>query len=207
MKDHMALYFSVIIDDEINNFKSFLCSIQKEVNQKNKKLNEEWIKSSKTVEKKYHEDYQDDIICEYIELNSFEQLLFKSFIISCYSFMENYLSFLISEACNKTGKLFSNVQDAKKILGVELIEKDTYDNLQNINKIRNCLVHANGDISKTKFYKFFKDFSKINDNLISVSDNNIIKIKFEFLEFIMKINYKILKEINKNIKLLVKISD
>jgi len=200
MRDFIGLYFSVIIDDEINNFQSFLSSIKKEVNQESEKLNKEWLKSSKTVEKKYLEDYQDNIICEYDKLNSFEQLLFKSFVICCYSFMENYLSLLI-----KDGNLFSNIEYIKKTLDIEFIGKDTYDNLQKINKIRNCLVHKNGNISEYKFEKVIKDFSKINNNLISVSDN-IINIKFEFLEFIMTINHKILKEINKNIKLLVNIS-
>lgn len=213
--DYLGLYFYFLVDEEINSFFEFLDNIKSDVGSKSKKIKEDWDKAIEAIGDGCNSDANDHYSGKAEELDSYEQLLFKSFIIVLHSFIENYIFIVCNEIYRGKKPTFrhTDLKDSGILAGVRYINKvlnknfprknEIKDDLNIIRYVRNCLVHANGSIEGFNNGNKIKEFSLKNPTLLTLS-NNRISVNFGFLKFIMSTNNELVTEIRDHIVNLVK---
>lgn len=130
----------------------------------------------------------------------------KSTLVSLYSFLENALNTL----CIKLYSLKNYPVELKDIRGEGIVRSKVYleklgqiefthlnsqwSSLLTLNKLRNCIVHCEGNIKLSNNYTKLNNIINESDNLSLIDDRNI-KIEREYIDFLITQIEKFLKDI------------
>ncbi len=203
-------YFFHVIDYEINSFRKFFNTIEKTVEKNSGNLKKEWDEAIKEVsieEEDVCNDYYIDLAGE---LGDFQQLLYKSFAISFFSFTENYLSHLCDTIYRNKKTTFSHkdikgsgvtraITYVKKVLKIDFpTDSSIGKDLDIIREIRNGIVHNDGRISEDKKNKIDL-FIKKNPGYLKII-NSKVELDKNFIDFLFQINNSLIKEAMKIIE-------
>ena len=155
------------------------------------------VESKFNADKKRLDRSYDDAInglseCEIREI--YVSMYRKSTIVSVYSFLENSLNNLCRNLCAKYGypvtlvdlkgeRIVRAKDYLEKLAKVDFsIPNGKWSDLQTLNKIRNCIVHCEGDIESSKSTFQIQNIVNNNSNL-SLKDDRHIKIEREYVDF------------------------
>lgn len=186
------------------------------------------------IENKYHLEYGHDLVdlstedieyhnSEIIKLekaaSQFPQIIIKATIVSIHSIFESLLIRICKSIENEfqskikqkqlrtVGNEIDNTFNYLKLvhhLEFEKVKSDK-DRLRNYIKIRNCIVHQNGDLNQlnesnqreiSKMLNEFKNL-EIDDEGLIVFDKDFV---FEYLDFILKFAFKFFDEFHIDVK-------
>lgn len=117
----------------------------------------------------------------------------KSILVSIYSFLENSMNSLCrhSHAIHKYPVKVDDLKGEGIVRAKNYIEKlasvdfstlnQEWSHLMALNKIRNCIVHSEGDVTNPKSSSQLANIIN-NNNGLSLKDNRYIKIEKEFID-------------------------
>ena len=198
-------------------FEEYLGLIKSKIDQETSILDREYIifEKGKKLEKKIDEyDWEDHFAGRAYEVEELEQLLYRSFIVSVFMFMEKTLAELCDYLFIRDKDIFSykdlkgnGVSRALNFLQKKLNKKFPKDEQLKIDFdiaqiIRNSIVHTDGKINlgdKTKILQ------QIKNNLPIAIDryNNSIKLSYKYALKVLDINDGICTEISNNWKITI----
>ncbi len=147
------------------------------------------------------EDYLYDT--HQILAKEYPNILRKSIIITCYSYLEKEL-FIICEIQKNAKSLPLDVKDLKgngieqakkylnKVAGIDFSDNKTWEEIQNIRKIRNLIVHKDGILDdKDKI----REYIEKRPSEISIEGNKIIFKNADYCRHVINIITDFHKEI------------
>lgn len=199
------------IEFEIKFFRTYLKDMEQALEKERINLEREF-----DVLKKEGDIYQDeDSLIEYLGVvQQYFPIFYSSFVIAIFSFFEYELNRIcrILEVKDESNIILKNIYSQgisrakifmEKVCHLDLPSENLWEELVNINKVRNCLVHSNGEVSK-KDENLMSDIEKLR--LIKIETNRITKIKTikitkEYCSFVIEIIEKYLLTLtDRNVK-------
>lgn len=180
----------------IREFRDYVLEIEKKFENDIQKLN-------KQCQKELEEEPADDEDASYIaemygaELHAIEKVFLRTFrysvLVSVYSFLESSMSSMCRRL-RQMKKFSLGVEDIKgggiernqiylvKLCGIEFPEESKeWQEIKKLNRIRNCIVHANGNVTqvrdKTKLLNIVA-----STNWVSLENNRYLIIDRQYIE-------------------------
>lgn len=179
----------------LNEFKDYVLAIESNFQGKKGELRKRYEDEIKKIEKESEEKYH---ISDYYEeeLITIDRVYLETFrysaIVSIYSILESSMNALCNHLM-KSKELSLELKEIRgegieraklyleKVCHVKLPAKsNSWSKIQNLNKIRNCIVHAEGDVDRTRNPRKLKNIIKNTDGLDLM--NVYIKIDKKYLE-------------------------
>src|SRR3990167_4228334 len=195
------ILWNFIVKKDSSYFEKYLDFIKTTVQQDEERVKQEEAKISKVVTEKEEvtdennfisvDDYLADLFGDHKQL---EQIMYRSFVISIFAFIEAKIVDLCKHIKEERVQLFSytdlsgargigqSVKYLEKVLMLDKfpINNKLYDEFNIAHKIRNYLVHEEGKIKSEDTIK--------------------IKITFEYAKSLIALNKNICNEISQNLK-------
>ncbi len=183
----------------LNEFKDYVLAIESNFQEKKGELRRRYKEEIKKIEKKSEEEFH---ISDYYEgeLITIDRVYLETFrysaIVSIYSILESSLNALCKQL-KKTNNLSLDLGEIhgegierarlylQKVCHVKFPARtDSWSNIQKLNKIRNCIVHAEGDVERTLSSTKVKNIVKNTKGLSLMS--NYIKVDKKYIEDIIR---------------------
>ncbi|MDD1745748.1 MAG: hypothetical protein LUQ20_08085 [Candidatus Methanoperedens sp.] len=135
------------------------------------------------LEEEYEEGEMDEEL--FLYQRDYLNILRKSFIITCYSILERELV----AVCKSQKKLKSFTEDIndfkggvidkamkylKRVVGIDLSTAKSWQDIKNIQLIRNCIVHSDGNSTCKNFEKIRDYIEKRKQKDITIENDKII---------------------------------
>ena len=184
-------------------FEEYLKLIKSKVEEENKRLSKIVNETEQAIQLEKDEGYteQANSYLENLgfELDQFEQLMYRSFHITWFVFVENLFGDVCKHLKEERKELFGykditgsgigrSVKYLEKLLGQPpILDKDIDNQFKLAWKIRNSFVHADSLISKDDLI-FFKKYIKENPNLLHIRGQNRIELTFPYIESLLKLS-------------------
>ncbi|WP_375320663.1 hypothetical protein [Aliivibrio logei] len=203
LKSHIVL--------KLRDYKEYISDLESKFSNDRNVLLDEFKKESAQYSKddwKLIEDFYAD---DYSEIKDTRLVLYRqSTLVSLYTYLESSLHLFCLYSRKRNGFVV-NVSDYRGegivrskeylekhgVLDVSLIN-GSWSNLQSFNKIRNCLVHCNGDLLTYKNKK--QIISIVNNNkFLSLKEESSLIITKEYVDFIINEIESFLLEVHKQI--------
>jgi hypothetical protein len=189
-------YEQMSFDSKIDYFNSYLLFIQNTIKEKTPEKpppGAEWY-----VESMYEDSLYD--------IYEFEQVLFRSFIVTLFAHLEYLLQIFCKQQEKNTsqrvkpkhlkGKGFvSYIEYIRLVLELDFLEESQFKNkLTRFRFIRNACVHSDGKVTNDKSLKFLKDskpYTRINqNNYLIIEEDNLS----DLIDLSKEISKKVFKE-------------
>ncbi|KKU81483.1 MAG: hypothetical protein UY07_C0017G0021 [Parcubacteria group bacterium GW2011_GWA1_47_8] len=204
--------YSLIIDDNSVYFKKYLNLIKTTVDNDNEKYKTEEKRvrgvMSEESDKSVINEGEDYLAYMELEISETEQLMYRSFVISTYVFMEAKITSLCVYAEGYFEQIFSHKDISGRGVGrsIKYIEKVFGENFPSTQpfkfkfeiaqKIRNALVHNEGiikDEDKPKVNEFIRKYPGV----LEINSTGEIKITYNYAKDMVSLNKDICKEISR----------
>lgn len=199
------LFFNSIIEQEKEYFKGYYSLIEKSIQNQSDELKRKYEKDKKTVTPEDIDDFNDYYSDLVFGLDELQGVLYKSFIISIFSYIEYYLSYLCDSIYKNKKVMFSHkdikgdgvtraVTYIEKTLDIQFPQNEQLKNdFKIIKLIRNSIIHNNAYINKDQ-YQTLNNFVKNNPSYIEMSYGKL-KIKKGLVKYLIEINDQFISEI------------
>ena len=189
------------LQNRVRSFECYLKDLEKDFEKKYQKIESEYsIDKSNSSEEdfKANEFMRNFLIYSHVETNV--EILRKSLVIAIYSFLEHHLNLIGNHLADfhatdvkLTDFSGGGIKRAKSYLTkVHNIEfcmlNDCWSFLSNFNKVRNCLVHTDGDVSLMESPKSLSNIVHNSDGLSLINEKQIKIEEYDIYECIDKIN-------------------
>jgi len=197
---------------EIGYFLKFQEFIRQSIDEEKKIIDESWTKfekENKGVKTQERDDYLEYLIDQNSELKDIEQIMFKSYVVSIFTYLEKRLVDLCNSIYEKRNIKFQykELQGAGVGRLVRYIEKTLDRRLPNdeefrdrftiATKIRNTIVHAGGDLSISSDKDAIIDFAKKESDLFEIDGieyHSQLKIRSAYLNNLTETVDRIINE-------------
>jgi hypothetical protein len=201
-----------VVDNNSQYFTEYLQLISSTIDTKTKNLDSHEKKIRKEIEGKpahYKEDADDYLADLSYKIDELEQMLYRSFVISIFIFMEDLLSQLCMHLKKQEKQKFAHtdlkgngvdrsIKYLEKVLGTKFPkESEIKEKFDVAWVIRNALVHADGQIKKQNI-PLIKAFIKKNPEFLSLDFIGKISITYKYAQSMIDLNTKFAKEISDN---------
>jgi len=202
-----------VIEHEMSFFRSYLNDIEQALKDESAKLKQDWEALKKEEDP---DDHEDCLIERNYELRQHFGVFYSSFIITIFSFVEHELDRICStfSVRNKSKIVLRDmhgkgIQRAKlfmeKVCNFTLPEENLWEKLEQINEIRNHLIHSGGEINSDK--RSLIDYIKnLGETKIKIEEDiaakiNRIEITKGYCSFVVGITEEyLLTLIDKNVQ-------
>ncbi len=202
-------FWQIIIDDKITYFNQYLTLIKETVAKQDKEYNEAIVHAKKFYEDSIDEgftveDYLSDIAYEHYQL---VEILYKSFVVSVFIFIENQTADLCNHLRNIQKEKFS-YKDLKG-MGISrcmvYLEKVSGENFPinpvlsedlNVARIvRNSIIHNDGKVNDNEI-QLIQEYIK-KKPILKLGQNSTIQIDLSYCEELISINQTFISKISK----------
>lgn len=181
--------------DRLEEFRRFTCEIESKFNTDKNDLHESCIKAAEGISDEEAMEIQRYFSDEHYMIEEIYIGMYrKSTLVSIYSFVENSLNDLCKHL-NKKNSYPITLDDLKgegieraksyleKLAKVDFqVLNGEWCHLQDLNKIRNCIVHCEGDIKSLKSDSKIKNIVAQNPSLSLKNERNL-SIEREYVDF------------------------
>lgn len=199
----------LIIDDKITYFNQYLALIKKTVAKQDKEYNEAVEQA-----KKFHEDQIDDsyTIEDHLSDIAYEhyqlvEILYRSFIVSVFVFIENQTADLCDflHGIQKEKFSYKDLKGMGITRCIEYIERVSGGNFSNdavlsedlniARIVRNSITHNDGKVNDTEI-KMVQKYIK-RKPILKLDQDSTIQIDLSYCEELITINQKVISEISR----------
>lgn len=169
-------------------------SLQQNLDEFGKKADDELKKYAHDPElESYMADELSDTYWQFAE--RFPNILRNSFLITCCSFLENQLNAICSMEKRKrslklditdlSGKGAERARNyLKKVAGIDFPDDDSWNQIKNINSIRNFIVHNEGRLNSTENAKKIRLYIEKRSD-ISLDEHNAIILSANYCRHVV----------------------
>ncbi len=130
----------------------------------------------------------DDPYCDvdeyFLYASEYPNILRKSFLIICYSFLEHEL---IAECKLKGDLRAGGIDDAVKCLGFDVSSYKPWNEIKNIQKIRNCIVHSDGVLTNCRDREYIRTYIENRSEKDIFIENDEITLSADYCRYMVKI--------------------
>lgn len=205
-------WFNYDIERNSEYFEEYLALIELKVKEDSDRLEEMQRDIEKSEIKRnpatedYRYDARDYLVDKAYERDEFQQLMYKSFVISVFVFMEG----IANDVCNyvqQERKEVFNFKDMReigiggaikylhKLLGKHpLVHDATRKEFEVAWKIRNALVHADGMLKKDNL-SLIEDFIEKNPKSLRIGSASRISLTYSYVESLLLLSSRFSKEL------------
>lgn len=205
-------YLHLMIDENTRYFENYLALIKNTVDEDEKRI-EDYVKRSEirkdNISAEEQERLIDDISNEYFEADEMGQLMYRSFVMSIFIFMEAQISALSSHIYKEQKQKFRpndlrgagvtrSINYVETVLGIQFpSDSELRYEFEIAKTIRNSIAHSDGlgfmnEGEKTKVERYIRE----NPDKLSL-DNSGLSIKYDYAKKLIYLNEAICKEISK----------
>lgn len=207
----MTSYWTIPVDDKNTYFKKHLKLIKSTIDKEReradveKKRIEQYIKKGGTYSgSEDPDDYLGNITWG---INEMSQLMYRSFVIGVFVFMEFQITQLCEQIKITKKQIFSyndlsgngigrSIKYIKDVLKIQFPTDETLrEKFETARIIRNALVHKDGEIKPKEIQKI-KKYIKDNPNNLSIDKNKII-LNYKYAKSLIDINKRMCDEVTK----------
>lgn len=205
-------FFDYMVERETQYFIQYLTLVKSHVDEEEKKLETFQKKIEAEKEKEHYLDAVDHLHDLAYESWEFEELMYKSFVVSVFIFLEDLTVQLCRYKQRETNQSFSykdikgggvgrSITYLQKLLGehpiADLATREQFDVAR---KIRNALVHADGILSKEDVPSVLV-YIKKNPEILGVHEQTRrVSITYAYAESLLGLATKVTTELRKHWK-------
>ena len=199
-ENYSNLFITLIKNDSENKlekFRQYAQGIESEFKQEVKQRNKRFDEQTEELDDYEKAELKEFLSDTYVQLEDiYVKIHRRSILVSIYSFLENSLNRLCNQL-NSRNKYPIKVEDLKgegvvraKIYLEKLVQIDfsiintEWSCIQELNKLRNCIVHCEGDISNYRQKKAIENIVKNNKNLSLLFDHEIM-VDYEYIDSVL----------------------
>ncbi len=152
---------------------------------------EEFAKKSKID---FDDDYNSDIDEYFLYANEYPNILRNSFLITCYSYLEHELIY----QCKILKSLPKDINDVKghsildrakdylKLIDLDISKSKSWNEIKNIQKIRNCIVHSDGILNYEKAADHIRSYIEERRERDIFIQNNKVVLTADYCRYVVK---------------------
>lgn len=212
MERMLKQMMQLAIDDQDRYFREYLNLIKTTIDTKMSELEAKDQEIKEDLESKnseYREQANDYLADLAYEVSQLEQLLYRSFIVSVFMFMEDLSAQLCRHLQKQNDQKFAytdlkgngigrSIQYLKTVLSSDFPKDETVKEQFKVAWIiRNAVVHADGKLNKDK-RPFIEGYIKKDPGILEISFLGDVTISYDFAEKLLELNSKFAKEISDN---------
>lgn len=186
-------FWQPIIEYEMSFFETYLKEMEQALQERYAGLKREWENFNKEGGSY---EYEDHLIESNDEIERHFGIFYSSFIITLFGFVEyefdrtcrrfsirNKSKFILKDIYGRG--IYRAKTFMKKVCNFDLPSEDLWKELEGINKVRNCLVHSNGEINRGNkdLINYVKRSKKIKIKESPVTKIKTIRITKEYCSF------------------------
>lgn len=202
-----------IIDDKTRFFSGYLELIKKSIDEEEAKLEarDKEIKSGKVKPHRDEDGYEwdpgDDLADKAWEASEMEQLMYRSFVVSVFMFMESQIADVCDAIYKSREQKFSykdlkgngierQISYLEKVLGATFLnDEDIKLKFKTAQIVRNALAHNDGKIHDDNVQRISEFIKKYPDSI--ELENNLLHFEHKYAESLIELNQQICSEIEK----------
>lgn len=200
-----GLFFHFIVEREKDYFNTFYKLIEDSVKNQSDEIKNRYNKEKIDVKPEDEHDFEEYFIDLSYGLDEFQQTLYKSFLISIFSYIDYYLAYFCEAIFRRNNIIFSHrdlkgdgaskaVKYIEKTLGIDFPQdKITKESFRVIKLIRNLFTHNNGYVEESE-KQIVNRFISAHPTFLELKYSKII-IKKDFIEYLLKMNDDLISEL------------